>query len=55
MVYSSIQDIDNTNVDGDKRFKFFLAILKMMNLKTDLVVWQDNKQIRKSQTKSTFG
>ncbi|MFV9972743.1 MAG: penicillin-binding protein activator LpoB [Francisella endosymbiont of Hyalomma asiaticum] len=39
MVYSSIQDIDNTNVDGDKRSKFFLATLKMMNLKTGLVVW----------------
>lgn len=55
MVYGSIQDIDNTNVDGDKRSKFFLATLKMMNLKTGLVVWQDDKQIRKSQTKSTFG
>lgn len=55
MVYGSIQDIDNTNVDGDKRSKFFLATLKMMDLKTGLVVWQDDKQIRKSQTKSTFG
>ncbi len=55
MVYGSIQDIDNTNVDGDKRSKFLLATLKMMDLKTGLVVWQDDKQIRKSQTKSTFG
>ena len=55
MVYGSIQDIDNTNVDGNKRSKFFLATLKMMDLKTGLVVWQDDKQIRKSQTKLTFG
>lgn len=55
MVYGAIQDIDNTNVDGDKRSKFFLATLKMMDLKTGLVIWQDDKQIRKSQTKSTFG
>ncbi|AIT09984.1 TIGR02722 family lipoprotein [Candidatus Francisella endociliophora] len=55
MVYGAIQDIDNTNVDGNKRSKFFLATLKMMDLKTGLVVWQDDKQIRKSQTKSTFG
>ncbi|MDE4994526.1 penicillin-binding protein activator LpoB, partial [Francisella tularensis subsp. holarctica] len=31
------------------------ATLKMMDLKTGLVVWQYDKQIRKSQTKSTFG
>lgn len=55
MVYGSMQDIDSTNVDGDKRSKFFLVTLKMMDLKTGLVVWQDDKQIRKSQTKSTFG
>lgn len=55
MVYGSIQDIDNTNVDGDKRSKFFLATLKMMDLQTGLIIWQDDKQIRKSQTKSTFG
>ncbi|ANH77630.1 penicillin-binding protein activator LpoB [Francisella persica ATCC VR-331] len=55
MVYGSIQDIDNTNVDGDKRSKFFLTTLKMLDLKTGLVVWQNDKQIRKSQTKSTFG
>ncbi|AXA33347.1 penicillin-binding protein activator LpoB [Francisella adeliensis] len=55
MVYGSIQDIDNTSVDKDKRSKFFLATLKMMDLKTGLVIWQDDKQIRKSQTKSTFG
>lgn len=55
MVYGSIQDIDNTSVDKDKRSKFFLATLKMMDLKTGLIIWQDDKQIRKSQTKSTFG
>ncbi|APC97543.1 penicillin-binding protein activator LpoB [Francisella frigiditurris] len=55
MVYGSIQDIDNTNVDGDKRSKFFLATLKMMDLQTGLIIWQDDKQIRKSQTRSTFG
>lgn len=55
MVYGSIQDIDNTSVDKDRRSKFFLATLKMMDLKTGLVIWQDDKQIRKSQTKSTFG
>ena len=55
MVYGSIQDIDSTSVDKDKRSKFFLATLKMMDLKTGLIIWQDDKQIRKSQTKSTFG
>lgn len=55
MVYGAIQDIDNTSVDKDRRSKFFLATLKMMDLKTGLVIWQDDKQIRKSQTKSTFG
>ena len=55
MVYGSIQNIDNTSIDKDKRSKFFLQHLKIMDLKTGLIIWQDDKQICKSQTKSTLG
>lgn len=55
MVYGSIQDINNTSVDKDRKSKFFLATLKMLDLKTNLIVWQGEKQILKSQTRSMFG
>lgn len=55
MVYGSIQDINNTSVDKDRRSKYFLATLKMLDLKTNLIVWQAQKQILKSQTRSMFG
>ncbi|BCD91456.1 hypothetical protein fh0823_15950 [Francisella halioticida] len=55
MVYGSIQDINNTSVDKDRKSKFFLATLKMLDLKTNIIVWQNEKQILKSQTRSMFG
>ncbi|QIW09626.1 penicillin-binding protein activator LpoB [Francisella sp. LA112445] len=55
MVYGSIQDINNVSVDKDRRSKYFLATLKMLDLKTNLIVWQGEKQILKSQTRSMFG
>jgi uncharacterized protein (TIGR02722 family) len=34
---------------------YFLMTMKMMNLETGIIEWQDQKQIRKVKTKSTFG
>lgn len=34
---------------------YFLMTMKMMNLETGIIEWQDQKQIRKVQTKSRFG
>lgn len=53
MIYGSIADMQSIN--SDQQSLFFLITLKMINLKTGIIVWQDQKQIRKLQKRSTFG
>ncbi|WP_119344403.1 penicillin-binding protein activator LpoB [Facilibium subflavum] len=53
MIYGSIADMQSMN--SDQQSLFFLITLKMIDLKTGVIVWQDQKQIRKVQKRSTFG
>jgi len=58
MLYGVFQDMDQTNSAGfgtKVRSKAYVITLKMIDLETGLVIWQEEKQIRKSQTKSMFG
>ena len=53
MLYGSIADLKSVN--SDQKSLFFLITLKMINVKTGIIVWQDQKKIRKLQKRSTFG
>ena len=53
MIYGSIADMNSMN--SNQKSVFFLVTLKMIDLKTGIIVWQDQKQIRKVQKRSTFG
>ncbi|WP_116963739.1 penicillin-binding protein activator LpoB [Fastidiosibacter lacustris] len=53
MIYGSIADMQSMN--SNQQSLFFLITLKMIDLKTGIIVWQDQKQIRKTQKRSTFG
>ncbi|MFZ9035447.1 MAG: penicillin-binding protein activator LpoB [Francisellaceae bacterium] len=53
MLYGSIADMQAMN--ADQQSLFFLITLKMIDLKTGIIVWQDQKQIRKVQKRSGFG
>ncbi len=58
MLYGVFQDFDSTNgaaLGKEVRSKAYVITLKMMDLQTGVIVWQEDKQIRKSQTKSLFG
>ena len=57
MLYGAFQDIDQTGKKGfsNVRSKAYVITLKMIDLETGIVIWQENKQIRKSQTQSFFG
>lgn len=53
MLYGSIADMQARN--ANQQSQFYLITLKMIELKTGLVVWQDQQQIRKVETRSRFG
>ena len=53
MIYGSIADMQSMN--KDQQSLFFLITLKMIDLKTGIIIWQDQKQIRKVQKRSSFG
>lgn len=53
MIYGSIADIQSRN--RNQQSLYFLITLKMIDLKTGIIIWQDQKQIRKVQKRSTFG
>lgn len=58
MLYGVFQDFDNTSKEGfttKVRSKAYVITLKMIDLQTGIVVWQEDKQIRKSQSRSLFG
>lgn len=53
MIYGSIADMQSMN--KDQQSLFFLITLKMIDLKTGIIIWQDQQQIRKVQKRSSFG
>ena len=53
MLYGSIAD--NQSINSAQKSLFFLITLKMINVKTGIIIWQDQKKIRKLQKRSTFG
>ncbi len=53
MVYGSIADMRAKN--KSQQTLFFLVTLKMIDIKTGLMVWQGQKQIRKIEKRSFFG
>ncbi|WP_395946646.1 penicillin-binding protein activator LpoB [Caedibacter taeniospiralis] len=53
MIYGSIADMQSIN--KDQQSLFFLITLKMIDLKTGIIIWQDQQQIRKVQKRSSFG
>ena len=55
MLYGAIQNITQTSVSGNTRTKFFMTTLKLLDLKRNVVIWQDDKQVRKSATRAVFG
>ena len=57
MLYGAFQDIDQTGKAGfsNVRSVAFVITLKMIDLETGIVVWQEGKQIRKSQKQSLLG
>ena len=57
MLYGAFQDIDQTGKKGfsNVHSKAYVITLKMIDLETGIVIWQEDKQIRKSQTQSFFG
>lgn len=58
MIYGVFQDFDSTAKAGfttKVRSKAYVITLKMIDLQTGLIVWQEDKQIRKSQTQGLFG
>lgn len=58
MLYGEFQDFDNTAKTGittKTRSKAYVITLKMIDLKTGLIVWQEDKQIRKSESRGFLG
>jgi uncharacterized protein (TIGR02722 family) len=57
MLYGAFQDFDNTGEVGYSkvRSKAFVITLKMIDLETGMIVWQEDNQIRKSTKQSFFG
>ncbi|MBK2123646.1 penicillin-binding protein activator LpoB [Fangia hongkongensis] len=53
MIYGSIADMQSMN--SDQQSLFYLITLKMIDIKTGVIIWQDQKQIRKVQKRSSFG
>ncbi|WP_328587283.1 penicillin-binding protein activator LpoB [Cysteiniphilum halobium] len=53
MIYGSIADMQSIN--SNQQSLFYLITLKMIDLKTGIIIWQDQKQIRKVQKRSSFG
>ena len=53
MIYGSIADMNSMN--SDQRSLYYLITLKMIDLKSGIIVWQDQKQIRKVQKRSSVG
>jgi len=57
MLYGAFQDFDSTGKVGYSkvRSKAFVITLKMIDLETGMIVWQEDNQIRKSTKQSFFG
>ena len=53
MLYGSIADMQAEN--SSQQSQFYLITLSMTELKTGLITWQDQQQIRKVQQRSRFG
>lgn len=53
MLYGSIADMQAAN--SSQQSQFYLITLSMTDLKTGLITWQDQQQIRKVQQRSRFG
>lgn len=53
MIYGNFSNISKK--DGSTRDVYYKFTLKMMDLKTGLIEWQDEKEIRKTRTRSLLG
>ena len=53
MLYGNLAGIDKH--DGDTQDVYYKFTLRLMDLKTGLIDWQDEKEIRKTQSRGLFG
>ena len=53
MLYGNLAGIDKHN--GDNQDVYYKFTLRLMDLKTGLIDWQDEKEIRKTKSRSMFG
>ncbi len=53
MLYGSISNIKTRN--SSVTDNYMLITMKLLDLKTGYIIWADQKQIRKTQTRATFG